>query len=101
MAFYYLTGMEQDNHLLRLEELSFEQMTAFINQLIDQDFSRLVQLLYRLDVSEARLKTVLLEHPTGDAGDMIARLILERIKQREETKKQFKQEGDIPEEDKW
>lgn len=76
-------------------------MAAFINQLIDKDFSRLVQLLYRLDVSEAKLKTVLLENPTGNAGDMIAQLILERIKQREDARKQFKQEEDIPEEDKW
>ncbi len=87
--------------LLKLENLSFEQLTAFINQLIDQDFSRLVQILYRLDVSEARLKTVLLEHPTGDAGEMIARLIIERIRQREQNKKLFKTDQDIPEEDRW
>ena len=93
--------MESESNLLKLEELSFEQMAAFINQLIDKDFSRLVQLLYRLDVSEAKLKTVLLENPTGNAGDMIAQLILERIKQREDARKQFKQEEDIPEEDKW
>jgi hypothetical protein len=93
--------MAADNEILRLEDLTAEQMASFINDLIDKDFSRLVQILYRLDVSEDKLKSVLLEHPTGDAGDMIAQLILERIAQREKAKELFKQEGDIPEDEKW
>ncbi len=93
--------MERENELLRLEDLTIEQMAGFINGLIDKDFSRLVQLLYRLDVSEDKLKSVLLEHPTGDAGDMIAQLIIERIAQRRKAKELFKQEGEIPEDEKW
>jgi hypothetical protein len=93
--------MEKENELLRLEDLTAEQMASFINDLIEKDFARLVQLLYRLDVSEDKLKLVLLEHPTGDAGNMIAVLIMERIAQREKAKELFKQEGDIPEDEKW
>ncbi|MES2374595.1 MAG: hypothetical protein V4557_18610 [Bacteroidota bacterium] len=93
--------MEKENELLRLEDLTAEQMASFINDLIDKDFARLVQLLYRLDVSEDKLKSVLLEHPTGDAGNMIAALIMERIAQREKAKELFKQEGDVPEDEKW
>lgn len=93
--------MSTDNELLKLEDLGPEQLAEFIHQLIDKDFSRLVQLLYRLDVSEAKLRSVLLEHPTGDAGEMIAQLILERIAQKEKNKQLFKQQGDIPEDEKW
>lgn len=93
--------MSTDNELLKLEDLGPEQLAEFIHQLIDKDFSRLVQLLYRLDVSEAKLRSVLLEHPTGDAGEMIAHLILERIAQREKNKQLFKQQGNIPEDEKW
>ena len=93
--------MEAENELLKLEDLTVEQLAGFINDLIDKDFSRLVQLLYRLDVSEDKLKSVLLEHPTGDAGDMIAQLIMERIAQRQKAKELFKQEGEIPEDEKW
>ncbi|MES2331514.1 MAG: hypothetical protein V4539_18055 [Bacteroidota bacterium] len=93
--------MEKEQELLKLEDLTAEQMASFINDLIDKDFSRLVQILYRLDVSEDKLKSVLLEHPTSDAGNMIAALILERIAQREKAKELFKQEGDIPEDEKW
>jgi hypothetical protein len=93
--------MEKENELLRLEDLTAEQMASFINDLIEKDFARLVQILYRLDVSEDKLKSVLLEHPTGDAGNMIAVLIMERIAQREKAKELFKQEGDIPDDEKW
>jgi hypothetical protein len=93
--------MEAENELLRLEDLSAQQMAEFINSLIDKDFSRLVQLLYRLDVSEDKLKSVLLEHPTGDAGDMIANLIIERIAQREKAKEMFRNDDPIPEDEKW
>jgi hypothetical protein len=93
--------METENQLLTIEKLTASQMADFINSLIEKDFSRLVQLLYRLDVSEDKLKSVLIEHPTGDAGDLIAQLIIERIAQRELAKNMFTQKGEIPEEEKW
>ena len=93
--------MDSENELVRLEDLTAVQLAEFINGLIDKDFSRLVQLLYRLDVSEDKLKTVLLEHPTGDAGDMIANLIIERIAQREQAKEMFKNDAPIPDDEKW
>jgi len=93
--------METGNQLLTIEKLTARQMADFINELIEKDFSRLVQLLYRLDVSEDKLKSVLIEHPTGDAGDLIAQLIMERIAQREIAKNMFTQQGEIPEEEKW
>lgn len=98
---YLYWCMGTDNELLKLEDLSAEQLAQFVHELIDKDFSRMVQLLYRLDVSEDKLRSVLLEHPTGDAGEMIAALILERIAQREKNKQLFKQEGEIPEDEKW
>jgi len=93
--------MEAGNELLRLEELTADQLAIFINDLIEKDFSRLVQILYRLDVSEDKLKNVLQENPTSDAGNMIATLIIERIAQREQVKEMFRPEGEIPEDEKW
>ena len=91
--------MQQE--IIRWAGMSPEELSNEINQLIVHDFTALVQILYRLDVSEAKLKMVLSENPTEDAGRLIAALILERLKKREEVRKQFPAQEDIPEEDRW
>lgn len=55
-----------------------KQLSRFINHLLLHDFQQLVQLLYRIDVNEETLKATLKAHPTEDAGDLIADLILQR-----------------------
>jgi hypothetical protein len=92
---------EPGNELVALAQLSPEQLTGFISDLIDHDFSRLVQLLYRLDVSEEKLKKVLLDNPAGDAAGMIAQLLMERMEQSRRSKEMFSQNQDIPEDEKW
>ena len=93
--------MPIDNELLTLETLSAEQLAEYIRQLIDSDFQRLVQLLYRLDVSEEKLKNVLADNPSGDAGGMIAQLVMERTEQSKITREKFRQQDDIPEDERW
>ena len=58
-----------------------------IDVLIDTNFAGLVQLLYRIDVDEARLKKILRENVGTDAGLLIARTILERQWQKIETRR--------------
>jgi len=65
--------------LLTLETYSKEKLIAYLNEFINHDFSKVVQLLYRIDVSEAKLKKVLHENPNEDAAHLIADLIIERI----------------------
>jgi hypothetical protein len=71
-----------------------EGLAAFINQMILQNFERLVQLLYRIDVSEYKIKHLLQEHPKENAGIIIATLIVDRLKKRQETLKSFNQFDD-------
>ncbi|MCA6469267.1 MAG: hypothetical protein IM571_02960 [Chitinophagaceae bacterium] len=91
--------MQQE--IIRWAGMSPEELSNEINQLIVHDFTALVQILYRLDVSEAKLKMVLSENPKEDAGRLIAALIIERLKKREEVRKQFPTQENIPEEDRW
>jgi hypothetical protein len=59
-------------------------------------------LLYRIDVSEPKLKQMLKENPGKDAGEMIALLIIERQLQKLKSREQFKKPGNkISDEDKW
>ena len=60
-----------------------------VNAMINGDFSALVQILYRIDVSESRLRQLLRENKATDAGQLIARLILERQWQKILTRREF------------
>ena len=67
------------NDLQLLNNSDFlNELAVEINQLILTNFERLVQLLYRIDVSEMKLKNLLKENPNEDAGKLIATLIIER-----------------------
>ena len=66
------------------------QLIFFINELINKDFNALIQLLYRVDVNEKKLKSILKQHQDVDASVLIADLIVERQLQKIATKKQFK-----------
>ena len=61
-----------------------------INTMITADFNRLISLLYRIDVSETKLKQLLKENAGTDAGLLIARLILERQWQKIETRRKYR-----------
>lgn len=89
------------NELQPWENLSAEELAAYVNDMILHDFNGLMNLLYRLDVSEDKIRKLLDEMQQEDAGKIIAAIIIERQLQKIKTKQQFKQEGDIPEEDRW
>jgi hypothetical protein len=73
-----------------------------INSLIHDDFSRLLALLYRIDVDEQRLRQLLRDNPGSDAGRIIAWLIIDRQKEKIISREKFRNTGpDIPGEDKW
>ncbi len=59
-----------------------------INYLIINDFSMLVQILYRIDVSEQKIKILLKENQGSDAGKILAALIIERQMQKIRSRQQ-------------
>ena len=63
-----------------------------VNAMIETDFGALVQLLYRIDVNEGRLRDLLQESAGEDAGRVIARLILQRQWQKIETRRRYRQD---------
>ena len=71
------------------DENLFMELSSNINHLIQNNFEKLVTLLYRIDVSESKLKYLLKENPNEDAGKMIAHLIIERQIQKIKLKKEM------------
>lgn len=82
------------------EELK-RKLSAHINHLIQTDFENLVSLLYRIDISEPKLKHLLQETRGEDAGNTIADLIIERQLQKIESRKKSTGNENIPDEEKW
>ena len=78
-----------ETNLLALEKLSTLELETLINDMIKEDFSKLVQLLYRIDVSEVKLKNILKEHPNEDAGKLIAQIVIERLAATKKARESF------------
>lgn len=84
------------------EEELLQTLATLINDLIQHDFAQLVRMLYRLDISETKLKQLLKDYPDADAGRIIGSMIIERQRQKIASRKQFRQrDEDIPEDEKW
>ena len=79
-----------------------EELSVYINDLIIHDFERLVSLLYRIDIDEKKLKSLLSFHPDINSGDTIAAMIIERqlqkIKSRQASRRD---ENRMSDEEKW
>lgn len=73
-----------------------------INELIQNDFQKLVSVLYRMDISEEKLKSLLKDNQGIDAGHIITDLMIERQLQKIKSRRQFsKRDNNIDENEKW
>lgn len=78
-----------------------EQLAAYINELIIKDFPSLIQLLYRIDVDEKKLKNILQQQQHTDAAIVISELIIERQMRKKEMKQRSEKPGDTNEDELW
>ncbi len=78
-----------------------EQLAILINQLINTDFEKLAGILYRIDVSEKKLKKLLSDNPGMDAGLLIADLVIERQIEKKKSREKFRRDSNITDDEKW
>jgi hypothetical protein len=101
--------MDNDNLLSRLNsELSVfekaklrDELIFYVNHLLLNDFNRLVQLLYMVDVNEEKLKGYLSENPGTDAAVLVADMMIGRQEQKLKNRQASKPDDSIPEDEKW
>jgi hypothetical protein len=74
---------------ISLKELH-QKLSLYINHCIKNNFQQVINMLYRIDVSEDRLKKLLHDNPAEDAANIIASLIIERQQQKIAFKNIFK-----------
>ena len=82
------------------EELK-EKLTAFINDLINHDFEKLVFYLYRIDVNESKMRQLLEQWEGENAAGLIADLIIERQSEKVKSRNENRKNDTIPENEKW
>ena len=70
------------------EELEL-RLAEIVDHLIERDFKKLVYVLYKIDVSEVKLKQMLNASQQQRTSTIIAKLIIERQKQKIESRKKF------------
>lgn len=88
-----------------VEIISFDELkkvlSGIINYLITNDFSRLISVLYRLDISEKKLQQLLKKSINISAGEIIAEMIIERQVEKIKTRKLFPANNNYSNEEKW
>lgn len=75
-----------DLSINRLDELK-QWLSEEVRLLLDHDFQRLLNILYRIDVSEKKTSIAL---ASDDPAQAIARLIIERELQKVESRKKYR-----------
>lgn len=78
-----------------------EMISRYLNELIVHNFQKLVQLLYRIDVNEERLKQMLQENTETDAATILTELILERQKQKLKFRQETRPHRKDTDEERW
>jgi hypothetical protein len=78
-----------------------QQLVIYINQLLVEDFPNLVQLLYRVDISENKLKLLLQENKDTDAAEIITDLLIKRQEEKQRMKEEFRKNDKIEDDEKW
>jgi hypothetical protein len=88
--------------IMKNENPDVEWLAGKINELLVHDFARLVSILYRVDVSEPKLKLLLKQHPGTNAANIIASLLIERQLEKKRSREQYRSNtSDIDENEKW
>ncbi|MEO6221228.1 MAG: hypothetical protein ABIO81_12420 [Ginsengibacter sp.] len=77
------------------------QLIGYVNELINNDFNSLIQLLYRIDVNEKDLKYQLKQNENADAASEIADMIITRQLQKIATRKKFSGSDKPSPDDSW
>ncbi len=98
---FELASPEDESNLS--EEALFQMLCDRITWLIEHNMEYLLSLLYRNDVAERKIHDALSPICPDPANVALAKLVMERQKQRMETKKQYgsQQSDEVEEELKW
>ena len=76
---------QEENDFDRLEDF----LTKQVNYLLDHDLNKLLNALYRIDIPENQVKSLLQNSKQGEIARNMAKAIIEREKQKVITRRQY------------
>lgn len=79
--------LDPEAHEITSEEELLKWLKRIISYLLEKDFERLLQAMYRIDVNEQKFKQVF--GGEGDVADGLAQLVLKRELQKVELRKKY------------
>lgn len=71
------------------EEKAIDFLAKVIHQMLDRDFERLLQICYRIDLGEEKLKRILHESEPDLVAPDLARALWERQKMKVEIRRRY------------
>jgi len=71
------------------EEKAIEFLAKIIRQILDREFERLIQICYRIDLGEEKLKKILHESEPDQVAPDLARALWERQKMKVEIRRRY------------
>lgn len=94
------------NEIEKNFEISFNKdwknaFTELINDLIVNNFQQLINVLYKIDVNENKIKLALQQQQNRKTADVLVEMILERLQQKAESRKATKTNKFIAEDEKF
>ena len=88
--------------IVKDDSITKQVLVDKINDLINNDFQKLVSILYRMDVSEIKLKQLLNENPGTNSALIIADLMIERQTEKIRSRQEFnKRDENISDDERW
>ncbi len=86
-------GLEEDSEIMD-DKIAFDWLENFLTEqvgyLLDNDLNRLLNALYRIDISEDKAKKLIQLSQNSDIARNISKAIIEREKQKVITRQQFR-----------
>ncbi len=90
-------GLEKTPNELTDQQQQYDALkkllSARIEEMIDHEFDRFVNLLYRIDISESKVKEALAEQPFSKGVEKVADMIIQRQLQKIATRRQYSSSG--------
>lgn len=76
-----------------------QELSKYINHLLNTNFEKVISLLYRVDVDEKKIKALL--ENTTNSSLVIAQAIIERQLQKIKSRQEHRRDNNIGDEEKW